>query len=99
MNFTPSETSFGYVEQYSDFVEFLQLLGKKLPHFENLKTDIDALRGLLIDYNIKMNENVKAKTGDTFKMLSNMNKKYEESVAAIDTNTSKCKGKLEKLTP
>lgn len=23
MNFTPSETSFGYVEQYSDFVDFL----------------------------------------------------------------------------
>lgn len=53
----------------------------------------------MIDYNIKMNENVKSKTGDTFKLLSNMNKKYEESIAAIDTNTSKCKSKLEKLTP
>jgi hypothetical protein len=66
-------------------------LGKKLPNFDSLKTDVDALRGLLVDYSIKMNENVKTKTGDTFKMLSNMNKKYEESIAAIDTNTSKCK--------
>lgn len=66
-------------------------MGKKLPNFDSLKTDVDALRGLLVDYSIKMNENVKTKTGDTFKMLSNMNKKYEESIAAIDTNTSKCK--------
>jgi hypothetical protein len=77
----------------------LTVLGKKLPTFENQKTDVEALRLLLIEYNIKMNENVKGKTADTFKLLMNMNKKYEESIAAIDTNTSKCKHKFEKLIP
>lgn len=99
MNFSPSETTFGYVQQYSEFVEFLTVLGKKLPTFENLKTDVEALRLLLVEYNIKMSENVKSKTADTFKLLTSMNKKYEESIAAIDTNTSKCKHKFEKLVP
>jgi hypothetical protein len=44
MNFTPSETTFGYVEQYSEFVEFLGVLGKKLNSFEDAKIDVEALR-------------------------------------------------------
>ncbi len=61
MNFTPSETTFGYVEQYSEFVEFLGVLGKKLNSFEDAKIDVEALRQLLVEYNVKMGENIKSK--------------------------------------
>ena len=67
--------------------------------FENAKIDVEALRQLLVEYSVKMGENIKSKALDTVKLLAAMNKKFEESVAAIDTNTSKCKAKLEKLIP
>jgi len=31
MNFVPSETSFGFIENYSGFVENLNTLAKKIP--------------------------------------------------------------------
>lgn len=41
MNFVTVETSFGFIENYSGFVENLNILAKKIPQYEDTKADLN----------------------------------------------------------